>query len=107
MRVCRSGQTGWIEVPVALCMRRFEPCHPHSQSGMRASETRVSFARTYYFTIKGNPNEELVEFVERAPQGTLVVMGAFGRKGLSALFHSSLSQVLLDQTRASLFIAHY
>ena len=86
--------------------------NPKEETGIEKGQhprewLNLHFPKLDTLFMKGNPNEELVEFVERAPQGTLVVMGAFGRKGLSALFHSSLSQVLLDQTRASLFIAHY
>jgi len=35
-----------------------------------------------------------------------VVMGAFGRSAISRLFHRSLSNVILEDTKVSLFTTH-
>ena len=57
--------------------------------------------------LKGDLKKELLEFVGEEASQSLIVMGAFGRKGLAALFHNSLSNTLLEETNASLFIAHH
>lgn len=55
--------------------------------------------------LRGKVKEEMDNFVRQYP-GALVVMGAFGRSALSRLFHPSLAKEILEETGATLFIAH-
>ena len=56
--------------------------------------------------LQGNLKTELVKFLKENETNVLVVMGAFGRSAISRLFHRSLSNVILDDTRVSLFTTH-
>lgn len=64
------------------------------------------FAKLEIVSLKGNLEKKLIEFIDAHTEGTMVVMGAYGRSALSRLFKPSLSNVVLQQTRTSLFIAH-
>jgi nucleotide-binding universal stress UspA family protein len=55
--------------------------------------------------LRGKVKEEMDNFVKQYP-AAMVVMGAFGRSGLSRLFHPSLANELLAETEATVFIAH-
>lgn len=57
-------------------------------------------------SLKGNLEKTLLEFLDEHTENAMVVMGAYGRSALSLLFKPSLSNVVLKQTRTSLFIAH-
>jgi nucleotide-binding universal stress UspA family protein len=63
------------------------------------------FPNYYLKLLRGKVKEEMDNFVQQYPRA-LVVMGAFGRSALSRLFHPSLAKEVLDETRASVFIAH-
>lgn len=57
-------------------------------------------------SLHGNKEKELIAFLEQQDNGTLVVMGAFGRSAISRFFHESLANAVIENTRCSLFIAH-
>jgi len=56
--------------------------------------------------LVGNEKETLIDFLRQYPDDALVVMGAFGRSALSRLFHPSMANAVLNDTRLSLFLAH-
>jgi hypothetical protein len=56
--------------------------------------------------LSGNAQREIVQYVARYGGSTLVVLGAYGRGAVSRLLHQSTADALLQQTGASLFIAH-
>lgn len=56
--------------------------------------------------VAGNTQRELVQYVSQNDQGAFVVLGSYGRGALSRLLHQSTADILLEQTGASLFIAH-
>jgi hypothetical protein len=56
--------------------------------------------------LQGNLQKELVSFVRKNDQRTIVVMGAYGRNAVSRLFHRSLSNVVIEETNALVFIMH-
>jgi len=56
--------------------------------------------------LHGNLKTELVSFLKENETNVLVVMGAFGRSAISRLFHRSLSNVILEETKVSLFTTH-
>ena len=56
--------------------------------------------------LHGNEKKELVNFLNKDANNVLVVMGAFGRNVISRFFHHSLSNVILNETRVSLFTTH-
>jgi hypothetical protein len=56
--------------------------------------------------LGGNDKEDFINYLRQFPDNTMVVMGAYGRSGLSRLFHSSFADKVLSDTRTSLFSAH-
>jgi hypothetical protein len=64
------------------------------------------FSNREIVSLSGNLDEKLIEFLDDHTENTIVVMGAYGRSGVSRLFNPSLSNVILEQSRTSLFIAH-
>jgi hypothetical protein len=56
--------------------------------------------------LNGKVEKELKGFLQQYSEHILIIMGAFGRTAVSRFFHQSLGNVVLDNTRMSLFIAH-
>lgn len=56
--------------------------------------------------LTGPVHQALVEFINAQPEPPFLVMGAFGRKAISRMFHRSLSKAVIKQTNASVFITH-
>jgi hypothetical protein len=56
--------------------------------------------------IQGNVQAALLQYLKPASKETLLVMGAFGRNAVSRMFHKSLSQAVINQTDAAVFITH-
>lgn len=54
----------------------------------------------------GDARKELVDFIGSLGGNTIVVMGAFGRKGFSRFLHKSMSYTILENTKAAIFIIH-
>ncbi len=64
------------------------------------------FSDLEMISLKGKVEKKLLEFLDDHTENAMVVMGAYGRSAISLLFKPSLSNVVLNQTRTSLFIAH-
>ena len=64
------------------------------------------FSDLEIMSLTGNLEKKLLEFLDDHTENAIVVMGAYGRSAISLLFKPSLSNVVLNQTRTSLFIAH-
>jgi hypothetical protein len=64
------------------------------------------FSNLKMVSLSGNLDKKLIEFLDEHTENTIVVMGAYGRSAISLLFKPSLSNVILEQSRTSLFIAH-
>lgn len=56
--------------------------------------------------LHGNAEEQLTQFIAPRSENSIVVMGSFGENTLSRIFHKSLSNGVLQKTKASLFITH-
>jgi hypothetical protein len=56
--------------------------------------------------LQGDTQEQIVNLIHPNSQASIVVMGSFGENTLSRIFHKSLSNAVLLQTNASLFITH-
>jgi nucleotide-binding universal stress UspA family protein len=64
------------------------------------------FSRLQQQILHGNLHRELVRFIRKGEDSTLVIMGAYGRNAVSRLFHRSLANVVIEETNACLFIMH-
>ena len=56
--------------------------------------------------LKGTVKKEITETIRQHEHNTLVVMGAYGRTAVSRLFRKSLSNTVINDTKAALFISH-
>ena len=57
-------------------------------------------------SLTGKLEKKLIEFLDDYTENAMVVMGAYGRSTISLLFRPSLSNIVLNQSSTSLFIAH-
>lgn len=64
------------------------------------------FSDLEIISLTGKLEKKLIEFLDDHTENTMVVMGAYGRSAISLLFKPSLANVVLNQSRTSLFIAH-
>jgi len=64
------------------------------------------FSDLEVISLTGKLEKKLLEFLDVHTENAMVVMGAYGRSSISLLFKPSLSNVVLNQTRTSLFITH-
>lgn len=56
--------------------------------------------------LQGNLQRELVSFIRKNDEPSIVVMGAYGRNAVSRLFHKSLANIVIEETNALVFIMH-
>ncbi|MFN8299056.1 MAG: universal stress protein [Chitinophagales bacterium] len=64
------------------------------------------FKEAEYQVLHGNPEEELINFLKNNASNAIVVMGAYGRSGLSRMFHQSLSNRVIKDLNVPVFITH-
>jgi len=79
-----------------------------TEAAMMATMEKLQkkFSNLKMVSLSGNLEETLIEFLDENTENSMVVMGAYGRSAISRLFKPSLSNVILEQSRTSLFIAH-
>lgn len=64
------------------------------------------FSNLEYEVLHGNPDEELLKYLKEKAGNSIVVMGAYGRNALSRLLHQSISNRVIKEVNAPVFIAH-
>jgi len=64
------------------------------------------FPDAEYTVLHGNPEFEIVEYLKNKHQNELVVLGAYRRGIVSRLFRKSMADVLMQELKTPLFIAH-
>lgn len=64
------------------------------------------FSNLEMVSLSGNPGKKLIEFPGGHTENAIVAMGAYGRSAISRLFNPGLSNVIPEQSRTSLFVAH-
>jgi nucleotide-binding universal stress UspA family protein len=96
----------WKDLPGVLLS-----INPKGDNGSGYDEYLADWLPQHFTNIEqeapaGNLQRELVSFIRRNDEATIVVMGSFGRNAISRLFHKSLANVVLEETNASVFIMH-
>lgn len=97
----------WKDLPTAVLT-----INPKGDDGYLKHEEYLSDWLPQHFTrlekqvLQGNLQRELVGFIRKGDEPTMVVMGAYGRNAMSRLFHRSLANVVIEETSAILFIMH-
>jgi len=59
-----------------------------------------------YTVLKGNAEEEIVQYVRRLKQNVFIVLGAYQRGMVSRWFRESMADVLMKELNHPLFVAH-
>lgn len=67
---------------------------------------RVHFQASEYEVLKGNAEQELINYLKRNGENAIIVMGSYGRNALSRLFHQSLSNRVIQEINVPVFITH-
>lgn len=71
-----------------------------------ASWLKLHYPAARTQVIPGKAAEQFVSFMGTGSTDTVVVLGAYGRTGLSRLVHKSLADQLIGRTQAALFVVH-
>ena len=64
------------------------------------------YPKAKYIIKKGNSEDEIVHLLKEYTGNAIVVLGAYGRSGISRWFHESMADRLMKQLKLPLFIAH-
>lgn len=64
------------------------------------------FPHTHFQTVEGDPENEILSFLQSKPPDTLVVAGAYRRSSVSRWFRPSMADILISRLNLPLFIAH-
>jgi len=59
-----------------------------------------------YTLMKGNAEDEIVKYLKKFNQNSLVVLGAYRRSTVSRWFRESMADILMKEVKLPLFIAH-
>jgi len=76
---------------------------PHEEDLRTWLSKRYSNMQT--IMLHGTEREELERFIASHPD-SIVVMGAYGRSGISRFFHKSLANTVIQHTKSHLLITH-
>lgn len=64
------------------------------------------FRNVKYRVLNGDVEEVLLDHLKKNREKALVVMGSYGRSALSRMFHSSLSNRVIEDVKVPVFITH-
>ena len=64
------------------------------------------FKNVSFKVLHGEPELELEKYLKQSAKDTVIVMGSYGRSAWSRMFHASMSNKILKDTKIPLFITH-
>ena len=67
---------------------------------------KLNFPQTQFKVLSGDPIEEISNYLFEQVENVEVVLGAYGRGGISRMIHRSLADILIRKLDTPLFIAH-
>jgi nucleotide-binding universal stress UspA family protein len=96
----------WKELPTAVLS-----INPKGDNGIKHDDYLNDWLPQHFSNLEekvlqGNLQRELVSFIRKNDETSIVVMGAYGRNAISRLFHRSLSNIVIEETNAFLFVMH-
>ena len=96
----------WKDIPATVLS-----INPKGDNGLRFDDylndwLPQHFSNLEKLILQGNLQRELVSFIRKNDEPTILVMGAFARNAVSRLFHRSLANIVIEETNASIFIMH-
>ena len=79
----------------------------HLKEGSNLKDlVRAHYKDAQYEVLKGDAEKELLDYLKRTGENSIVVMGAYGRSSISRLFHQSLSNKVIQEINVPVFITH-
>jgi nucleotide-binding universal stress UspA family protein len=96
----------WKELPTAIVS-----INPRGDNGSKYDDYLEAWLPGHFSNIEkvqleGNLQKELTKYIGKQDADSIVIMGSYGGNAMSRMFHKSLSNVVLEETFASLFIVH-
>ena len=96
----------WKELPSTVLS-----INPKGDNGMKFDDylndwLPMHFPSLQKQILQGNLQRELVSFLRKNDDQSIVVMGAYGGNAVSRLFHRSLANIVIEETNALVFIMH-
>ena len=64
------------------------------------------YPKAKFMVIKGEAEDEIVHYLKKVKENSLVVLGAYRRSAVSRWFRESMADILMRETGLPLFIAH-
>jgi len=80
-----------LQLPDNKLMKEFVKCH---------------YPNADYTIMRGRAEDEIVKYLKKSLQNSLVVLGAYRRNTVSRWFRESMADVLMKEVNLPLFIAH-
>ncbi|HWB62613.1 MAG TPA: universal stress protein [Chitinophagales bacterium] len=79
----------------------------HLSTGFNVKDLiHTHFKHTAYEVLNGNVETELINYLKNNAANAVVVMGSYGRNAISRAFHQSLSNKVIQEVNAPVFITH-
>jgi nucleotide-binding universal stress UspA family protein len=96
----------WKELPSTILS-----INPKGDNGLKFDDYLDDWLPLHFPTpqkqiLQGNLQKELVSFIRKNDEQSIVVMGAYGGNAVSRLFHRSLANIVIEETNALVFIMH-
>lgn len=94
-----------LETQILTVKAREESSHLPDNRLMKEFIKR-HYPKAEYIVLKGQAEDQIIQFLHREKKNPLLVLGAYRRNKLSRLFKPSMADNLLQHLKMPLFIAH-
>lgn len=95
------------QLPVEVLTVKDKKANVHFPSNRLMKEfLKGNFTDIQYTLLKGDAEQQIVEYLRRSTENVLVVAGAYQRSDISRWFKTSMADTLMESLESPLFIAH-
>ncbi len=95
------------QLPVEVLTVKDKKANVHFPSNRLMKEfLKGNFTDIQYTLLKGDAEQQIVEYLRRFTENVLVVAGAYQRSDISRWFKTSMADTLMESLESPLFIAH-
>ncbi|NIJ52559.1 universal stress protein [Dyadobacter arcticus] len=95
------------ELPVEILSVKSSDQNLHIPDNRLMKEfVKRHFQTASYQVLHGNPDQQIAEYLKQTDQNALVVLGAYQRNMVSRWFRKSMADVLMEELKMPLFVAH-
>lgn len=97
---------GLDDVPAELVFVK-EKSDQHLPDAAHMKEwLKLNYSDLKYTTISGDPDKEIIHYLQKHAPGTMVVLGAYQRGSISRMLHQSMADKIIHALQMPLFISH-